>query len=84
MIGPNVSLSAGMVPGQECVTDPVVRIGDRCLIGRGVGSSGTCRSRSATTWTGHHIYITDQNQWLRRRHRADLPPGAARASGDDR
>src|ERR1700737_3611245 len=40
MIGPNVSLSAGMLPGQECVTDPVVRIGDRFLIGRGSGFVG--------------------------------------------
>ena len=35
MIGPYVSLSAGMAPGQEMVSDPVVSIGDRTLIGRG-------------------------------------------------
>ena len=35
LIAPHVTLSAGMTPGQEMVTEPVVRIGDRCLIGRG-------------------------------------------------
>lgn len=35
MIGSHVSLSAGMVPGQELGAQPVVRIGDRCVIGRG-------------------------------------------------
>jgi len=62
MIGPNVSLSAGMVPGQECVTDPVIRIGDRCLIGRGSGIVGHLSIEIGDdVWTGHHIYITDQN-----------------------
>jgi acetyltransferase-like isoleucine patch superfamily enzyme len=62
MIGPYVSLSAGMVPGQECVTDPVVRIGDRCLIGRGSGIVGHLSIEIGDdVWTGHHIYITDQN-----------------------
>ena len=62
MIGPHVSLSAGMVPGQECVTDPVVRIGDRCLIGRGSGIVGHLSIEIGDdVWTGHHVYITDQN-----------------------
>jgi acetyltransferase-like isoleucine patch superfamily enzyme len=62
LIGPHVSLSAGMVPGQECVTDPVVRIGDRCLIGRGSGIVGHLSiDIGDDVWTGHHIYITDQN-----------------------
>jgi acetyltransferase-like isoleucine patch superfamily enzyme len=62
MIGPHVSLSAGMVPGQECVTDPVVRIGDRCLIGRGSGIVGhLCIEIGDDVWTGHHIYTTAQN-----------------------
>jgi acetyltransferase-like isoleucine patch superfamily enzyme len=62
MIGPHVSLSAGMVPGQVCLSDPVVSIGDRCLIGRGssvVGHLGI--SIGDDVWTGHHVYITDQN-----------------------
>ena len=57
-----MSLSAGMVPGQECVTDPVVRIGDRCLIGRGSGIVGHLSIEIGDdVWTGHHVYITDQN-----------------------
>jgi acetyltransferase-like isoleucine patch superfamily enzyme len=62
VIGPQVSLSAGMMPGQECVSDPVVRIGDRCLIGRGSGIVGHLSIEIGDdVWTGHHIYITDQN-----------------------
>jgi len=62
MIGPQVALSAGMVPGQQMPTDPVVRIGDRCLIGRGSGIVGhLCIDIGDDVWTGHHVYITDQN-----------------------
>lgn len=62
MIGPNVALSAGMVPDQRCVTDPVVSIGDRCLIGRGTGIVGHLSIEIGDdVWTGHHVYITDQN-----------------------
>jgi acetyltransferase-like isoleucine patch superfamily enzyme len=62
MIGPDVVLSAGMVPGQQCVSDPVVRIGDRCLIGRGSGIVGHLAiDIGDDVWTGHHVYITDQN-----------------------
>ena len=62
MIGPYVTLSAGMVPGQRCVTDPVVSIGDRCLIGRGSGIVGHLRIEIGDdVWTGPNVYITDQN-----------------------
>jgi acetyltransferase-like isoleucine patch superfamily enzyme len=62
MIGPQVTLSAGMVPGQQCVTNPVVRIGDRCLIGKGSGIVGHLAIDIGNdVWTGHHVYITDQN-----------------------
>jgi acetyltransferase-like isoleucine patch superfamily enzyme len=62
MIGSHVALSAGMMPGQECVTDPVVRIGDRCLIGRGSGVVGHFLIDIGNdVWTGHYVYITDQN-----------------------
>jgi len=62
MLGPYVALSAGMMPGQECVTSPVVRIGDRCLIGRGSGIVGHLAIDIGNdVWTGHHVYITDQN-----------------------
>ena len=62
MIGPQVTLSAGMVPGQECISTPVVKIGDRCLIGKGSGIVGHFEiSIGNDVWTGHHVYITDQN-----------------------
>jgi acetyltransferase-like isoleucine patch superfamily enzyme len=62
MIGPYCALSAGMMPGQECLTSPVVRIGDRCLIGRGSGIVGHLAIDIGNdVWTGHHVYITDQN-----------------------
>ena len=62
MIGPHVALSAGMAPGQECLSQPVVRIGDRCLSGRGSGIVGHFSiDIGDDVWTGHHVYITDQN-----------------------
>jgi acetyltransferase-like isoleucine patch superfamily enzyme len=62
LIGPGVTLSAGMVPGQRCVTDPVVSIGDRCLIGRGSGIVGHFSIEVGDdVWTGHYVYVTDQN-----------------------
>jgi acetyltransferase-like isoleucine patch superfamily enzyme len=62
LIGPGVALSAGMVPGQECITNPVVTIGDRCLIGKGSGIVGHFSITIGNdVWTGHHVYITDQN-----------------------
>jgi acetyltransferase-like isoleucine patch superfamily enzyme len=62
MIGPDVTLSAGMVPGQQCVADPVIRIGDRCLLGRGSGVVGHLTiDIGDDVWTGHNVYITDQN-----------------------
>ncbi len=71
MIGPHVALSAGMVPGQECVSRPVVRIGDRCLIGRGSGIVGHFSiDIGDDVWTGHHVYITDQNHGY---ENVDLP-----------
>jgi acetyltransferase-like isoleucine patch superfamily enzyme len=66
MIGAHVTLSAGMVPGQQCLSDPVVRIGDRCLIGRGSGIVGHLAIVIGDdVWTGHHVYITDQNHGYR-------------------
>lgn len=62
MIGSHVALSAGMMPGQVCFNDPVVSIGDRVLIGRGSGIVGHLSIIiEDDVWTGHHVYITDQN-----------------------
>lgn len=73
MIGPDCSLSAGMVPGQRCLTDRVVTIGDRCLIGKGSGIVGHFSIEIGDdVWTGHHVYITDQNHDYRD---VDIPIG---------
>jgi acetyltransferase-like isoleucine patch superfamily enzyme len=62
LVGPHVSISAGMVPGQRMVTDPVVRIGDRCMIGRGSHIVGHFQLEIGDdVHTGPYVYITDQN-----------------------
>jgi len=62
MVGAQVSLSAGMVPGQDLGEAPVLRIGDRCIIGRG---SHIVAHYSIVigddVFTGPYVYITDQN-----------------------
>jgi carbonic anhydrase/acetyltransferase-like protein (isoleucine patch superfamily) len=62
LIGAFVSLSAGMVPGQDLGPAPVLRIGDRCVIGRG---SHIVAHQSLVigddVFTGPYVYITDQN-----------------------
>jgi acetyltransferase-like isoleucine patch superfamily enzyme len=62
LVGPYVSLTAGMAPGQEMLTSPVVRIGDRCVIGRGSHIVGHWSvSVGDDVQTGPYVYITDQN-----------------------
>ena len=62
MIAADVTLSAGMVPNQEMMSDPVVIIGDRCLIGRGSAIVGHYRiDIGDDVFTGMNVYITDQN-----------------------
>jgi acetyltransferase-like isoleucine patch superfamily enzyme len=62
VFGPQITLSAGMVPGQRMVSDPVISVGDRCLIGKGSGIVGHLEITIGNdVWTGHHVYITDQN-----------------------
>ena len=62
ILGPHVSITAGMAPGQEMVTDPVVEIGDRTLIGRGSHIVGHFSIRIGDDiQTGPYVYITDQN-----------------------
>jgi acetyltransferase-like isoleucine patch superfamily enzyme len=62
LIGAFVSLSAGMVPGQDLGPEPVLRIGHRCVIGRG---SHVIAHHSLVigddVFTGPYVYITDQN-----------------------
>jgi len=62
LIAAHVTLSAGMGPGQEMVTNPVVRIGDRCVIGRGTAVVGHFSiDIGDDVYMGMNIYITDQN-----------------------
>jgi acetyltransferase-like isoleucine patch superfamily enzyme len=51
-----------MAPGQEMASDPVVRIGDRCVIGRGSHIVGHWSIEIGDDiQTGPYVYITDQN-----------------------
>ena len=62
MIGAQVTLSAGMMPGHDLGEETVLRIGDRCVIGRG---SHIVAHHSLDigddVFTGPYVYITDQN-----------------------
>lgn len=74
IIGAYVTLTAGMVPGQRMLTDPVISIGDNCRIGRNseiVGHLGIVIEDDV--YTGPYVYITDQNHAYGDR---DLPVGA--------
>jgi serine acetyltransferase len=62
IVGPFACLTAGMAPGQEMPTDPVVRIGSRCVIGRGSHIVGHWSIEIGDDiQTGPFVYITDQN-----------------------
>jgi acetyltransferase-like isoleucine patch superfamily enzyme len=80
LIGPNVSLSAGMTPGQTMVSDSVVRIGDRCLIGKGSGIVGHLSiDIGDDVWTGPYVYITEPHHGY-----ADLGVPIARQTQPER
>jgi carbonic anhydrase/acetyltransferase-like protein (isoleucine patch superfamily) len=62
LIGTQVTMSAGLLPGQDLGSDPVLRIGDRCVIGRGSHIVAHASIRIGDdVWTGPYVYITDQN-----------------------
>jgi serine acetyltransferase len=62
LIGTHVSLSAGMLPGHQLGGQPVLQIGNGCVIGRG---SHLVAHHSIVigddVFTGPNVYITDQN-----------------------
>lgn len=62
LVGTHVTLSAGMAPGLDLGPEPLLRIGDRCSIGRG---SHVVAHQSVVigddVYTGPYVYITDQN-----------------------
>ncbi len=62
LIGPHCSISAGMTPGQELVSDQIVTIGDRCLIGRNSSIVGHFEIVIGDdVFFGPNVYVTDQN-----------------------
>ena len=62
MIGAQVTLCAGMVPGQYLGEAPVLRVGDHCVIGRGSHIIGHHSiDIGDDVFTGPYVYITDQN-----------------------
>jgi acetyltransferase-like isoleucine patch superfamily enzyme len=62
IIGPYSSLSAGVMPGHVIDHSPVVKIGDRVLIGKGSGIVAHHTVEIGDdVFTGHHVYITDAN-----------------------
>jgi len=62
MIAAQVTLCAGMMPGHDLGDNPVLRVGNRCVIGRG---SHIVAHHSILigddVFTGPYVYITDQN-----------------------
>ena len=62
VIGQQVSLTAGMLPGQDLLGLTLITIGDRCVIGRGSHIVAHERIEMGDdVWTGPYVYITDQN-----------------------
>jgi acetyltransferase-like isoleucine patch superfamily enzyme len=61
-IGPLASVSAGMPSQADLRGEPVIVIGDRCTLGKGIGIVGHERIEIGNDiWTGHYVYVTDQN-----------------------
>jgi acetyltransferase-like isoleucine patch superfamily enzyme len=72
-IGPLASISAGMPSQAGLRGEPVIEIGDRCTLGKGIGIVGHQRIEIGDDiWTGHYVYVTDQNHGY---EDLDLPIG---------
>lgn len=72
-IGPYASLSAGMPIHADARGEPIIRIGDRCTLGKGIGIVGHERIEIGDDiWTGHYCYVSDQNHGY---EDLDLPIG---------
>lgn len=73
LIGPHISLSAGMAPGQDLISDEIVKVGDRCLIGRHSSIVGHFSiTIEDDVFFGPNVYVTDQNHSV---DRLDIPIG---------
>ena len=72
-IGPLASISAGMPSQAGLRGDPIITIGERCTLGKGIGIVGHERIEIGDDiWTGHYVYVTDQNHGY---EDLDLPIG---------
>ena len=61
-IGPLATVSAGMPSQMHDEGPPIITIGDRTMLGKGIGIVGHERIEIGDDiWTGHYVYITDQN-----------------------
>lgn len=73
LIGPHCALSAGMAPGQRLLSDRIVTIGDRCLIGRHSSIAGHLEIViEDDVYFGPNVFVTDQNHAVTN---PDLPIG---------
>lgn len=58
LICPHVALSVGMFPGQPGLAETVLRIGDRCVLGRGSSSiAHTSVEIGAGSWLGYGAVV---------------------------
>ena len=61
-VGPLATLSTGMPTMAHLPGPPILTIGDRCLLGKGIGIVAHERVEIGDdVFTGHFVYITDQN-----------------------
>jgi len=62
LIAEQVTMSAGIMPGHDLGPDPVLRVGNRCVIGRG---SHIVAHQSIDigddVWTGPYVYIPEHS-----------------------
>lgn len=73
LLGPRLTLSAGLSPDHDLGNQLVVTIGDRCVIGQGSGIVGISSIAIGNdVWTGHHFYVTDFNHGY---EDVTVPPG---------
>jgi acetyltransferase-like isoleucine patch superfamily enzyme len=62
IVGPYASLTVFILPGQSLADPIVLRIGDRCVIGRGTTINAHVGiDIGDDVWTGPNVYITDHN-----------------------
>ena len=72
-VGPHATLSVGMLTPLDDRTDPVLTVGERCVLGKGISIVAHARIEIGDdTMTGPYVYITDQNHGY---EEIDVPVG---------